>query len=272
MPYRLNASVDEQNHHRCHFPENHYIDDLDRRGMLIRVDNVLVDAEQLILRTFECDTDWCVRCKGTGAEKKFKGSCCTDLEVDLTRHEVELLEQLGEMAAQLKIKPSDPIAQAIRRLQKKKFTFLTDEKKELALRQTPHERCMLSWITRDGHYRCIVNTLCDRLGLPIDKYKPDPCFHFPFHYVEHEPGIYFMTTICKETYAWIGADKYVSKLRCLRQPKPGAPPAFRFLKYEIIHCFGEQLYNRLEAAAKPFLVRAGLESPEECACGEEAAC
>lgn len=268
MPYRINARIDEQNHYRCHAPESHYIEELKKRGGLIQLDNIMIDAEQLVRRTFQCDVNWCLRCSGEGAAKKYKGSCCTDLEVDLTGYEIEKMQELGRLAEQnLSFPAHDPVGAIVRRLTGGSFIEKT-EKGEMAIDHLPSGRCPLSWMER-GVFRCGINTLCLALKLPLSEYKPDPCYIFPLHYVEYKPGAYFLTIVTPETYKWIGADAYVAKLSCLRKPQPGAPPAYAFLKGEIILCLGEKFYAALTRAARPFLECDGMatQSSEYC-CGE----
>ena len=257
MAYRINSYVEEQNHTRCHAPERHYIKELESRGGLLRLDNVLVDAEQMILRRFLCDPNWCMRCSGEGSAKVYKGSCCTDLQVDLTKPEIGRLKMLGEMAlARLTFPSRDPLNDVAKRLSSGNFIEET-EKGELAIRHTRNGRCPVSWMDRDGTMRCGINSFCLALELPLGEYKPDPCYLFPLHYVEYEPGVYFVTVVSQESHEWVGADAYVSKLRCLSKPKPGAPPAYLCLKSEIIHCFGQNLYESLAEAAGTILERSG---------------
>lgn len=254
--FPINRRVDEQNHLRCHGPEHTYIRQLDQRGMLLRLGNVLVDAEQVILRTFRCNTLWCLRPEGEGATKKFKGSCCTDLEVDLTADEIERLKKLGRVAKKrLRLSPYDPLSEVVHRLQEEALTEETSYG-EQALRHTRSGRCILSWMDRDGSLRCGLNTLCARLDLPLTEYKPDPCFLYPLHFAEPYRGIYFVTLISPETYEYIGAHSQTAKMRCLRRPEPGAPPAYVQLKWEIILLFGESFYNELAKLAEPILKKA----------------
>ncbi len=250
MPYQIDPHVDLQNHYRGHAPEYYYIRQLSERGKLIQLDNILVDAEMMVERVFQCDIHWCLRCSGEGTGRKFNKSCCTDLEVDLTKGELELLQELRRRAEQsLTMAPRDPLAPVMQRLKENNFTNET-EKGETELTHLKNGRCPLSWMDKDGALRCGINSLCQRLGLPLAQYKPDPCYLFPLHYVEHEPGKYLLTIISPETYKFVGADAYVPKLRCLAKPQPGAPPAYLSLKWEIIYCLGQDFYRNLELAVQ----------------------
>lgn len=258
MAFKLNPYVDEQNHHRCHTDEQRYMRELDARGMLLRIGNMVIDAEQLVLRTFQCNSSYCTRCVKKDGKTTFKGSCCTDLEVDVTEEEVRRLHELGKIAKRkLRLPPGDDLSPIIERLAKNAFTETTS-KHETAFRHLSSGRCSLSWPAADGAVLCGINALCMALELPLNEYKPDPCFLFPLHYVEPVPGLYFITLLTSETYQYIGADAYVGKLHCLSKPQPGSPPAYQFLKGEINHCFSGGLYEALDEAAQPILKAHGL--------------
>ncbi|MCE5230927.1 hypothetical protein LLG95_15220 [bacterium] len=258
MPYKINAFMLDENHRRAHAPENYYLDRLRREGNLIEIDNIQIDAEQLVLRSFQCDTTWCVRSSGEPASRQFKGSCCTDLQVDVTEHESARLRELASIAEErLSLGIGDPMLPIVRRLRDGKFTERLD-RGDVAFRHLTSSRCALSWLTTAGVLRCGINTLCDRLGLPLEQYKPEPCYLFPLHYVEAEQGKYFFTLISSETYEFIGADHHTAHLKCLRKPKPGSPPAYQSLRFELILCLGEKFYEQLEEAAAEFLANRGI--------------
>ncbi|MEN6624741.1 MAG: hypothetical protein ABFD69_00780 [Candidatus Sumerlaeia bacterium] len=253
MPYRINDFMLSENHRRAHAPESHYIDQLRRKGHLIEVDNVQIDAEQLVLRPFQCDTTWCTRTTGEPTSRQFKGSCCTDLQVDITAHEISKIRELARIAEQrLAMGIGDPMLPIVRRIRDGKFTETVD-RGDVAFKHLGSSRCSLSWLNSNGVLRCAINTLCDRLGLPLEEFKPEPCYLFPLHYVEAIPGHYFFTLISGDTYDFIGADHHTAHLKCLRKPKPGALPAYKALKGELILCLGAEFYQRLEEAAAEFL-------------------
>lgn len=243
----------DENHRRAHAPENFYLDTLRERGHLIEIDNVQIDAEQLVLRAFQCDTAWCVRASGDPASRQFKGSCCTDLQVDVTPHETAKLRELAAIAEErLSLGIGDPLLPIVRRLRDNKFAETVD-RGDTAFRHLGSSRCSLSWLSTGGVLRCGINTLCEKLRLPLEQFKPEPCYLFPLHYVEAVPGRYFFTLITAETFEYIGADRHTAHLKCLRKPKPGSPPAYQALKYEITLCLGEEFYEKLEQAAAEFL-------------------
>src|SRR5436309_2017202 len=110
MPFAVNRVVDREEYTRHNCAERHYMDSLRERGLLVEIENVAVDADQLVLRTFQCDSGYCVRCSGEGAQKKVRGSCCTDLQVDITQNEEEKLVELARLADEkLEFTPNDPV-------------------------------------------------------------------------------------------------------------------------------------------------------------------
>lgn len=264
MPFKLNSYVSEQNHLRCHATERQYMADLEKRGLLLRIDNMLVDAEQLAQRTFQCDSGYCLRCSvSDSGASKYKGSCCTDLQVDITEEEADRVRELGRMArAELKLAPSDPLSKVVDRLVRDDFTERSP-KHDLIFKHLPSGRCALSWMTPGGSLRCGINSLCMALERPLVEFKPDPCYLFPLHYAEPIPGQFFITLVTAETYQAIGADAYVTKLRCLARPQPGSPLAYTFLRNEITHCFGAEFYERMEAGLHALPALAGSLPPIE---------
>lgn len=250
MAYTINRHIERQNHLRAHSSEIQYVRALEQRGKLMRLDNVDVDVEQLLERCFQCDTQWCLKCKGKGADKEYKGSCCTDLQVDVTETEIERIRELGRRVEEkLDIDKKDPLYKPLRNMLKDDFHGTTDAGEPI-LAHNHQGRCSLSWIDTDGSLRCSINTMCQRTGLDLMYYKAEPCFLFPLHYVEYEPGRFFLTLISEETKDAIGADTHTARLKCLKKPQPGSPPAYEFLKYEIILCFGEALYDQLVKEAE----------------------
>jgi hypothetical protein len=252
MQYQVSQRVDELEFRRHHTREVHYIGELREKELLLEIDNVAVDAEQLVLRTFQCNTNYCVKCSGMNGTKEYKGSCCTDLSVDLTDPEKEKLVEMARLAKQrLRFEPRDPIGRIVELLLMDEFSETNDEHEDV-LRHRSDGRCIMSWI-EEGTLRCSINTLCHRLGLSVEEFKPDPCYLFPLHYSEYSRNRFLLSILCEETRYWIGQHACVGKLACLRKPEKGAPPAYVYLRGEIEHIFGKQFYLELDRQAQPIL-------------------
>lgn len=255
MPFRLNPIVDQGEFDRHNNTEQYYMDQLRKKGLLLEIDNVFADAEQLILRTFQCNTNYCIRCTGHGADMEYKGSCCTDLSVDLTRHEMDKLKDMAEQAkAKLDFDETNPVGKIVDRVLAGKVTEVNEDH-ELVFLHKNNGTCAMSWFDPSGQFRCAINTLCMELDLSIPEYKPDPCFLFPLHYTEIGKGTYLLSMLTEETRSWIDQHAVVGKLRCLRKPEPGSPPAYTFLRGELEYVFGKEFYKILDELAQPILER-----------------
>lgn len=257
MPYRINPRIEEQNHLRSHATEACYVEQLRGRGRLIEIENIAVDAEQTVFRRFQCDSNWCLRRSGNGARCQYKGSCCTDLQVELTAHERQQLLELAQRARHhLSLPARHGARRAMNRLLEDQVFEVTD-KGELIFASLSSGRCPLSWLDGGSTLCCSINTVCEDLQLDLRQFKPEPCFLYPLHYVEYRPGRYFLTLITPETCEAIGADRYTARLRCLNRPQPGSPPALVSLRAEIELCFGQGFYQQLFRAARPWLRESG---------------
>jgi hypothetical protein len=229
------------------------MDMLRKRGLLIEIDNILVDGDQLILRTFQCDTNYCVRCTGAGAAREYKGSCCTDLQVDITGEEKDrLIDMANQARLKLPLKRNDPLTKVIDGILADKVTE-TNAEHEMMFRHKENGACAMSWIDSAGQLRCSINTLCERLGLDLRHYKPDPCFLFPLHYAQIGRDRFILTVLSEETRYWIEQHQAVTKLRCLRSPQRGSPPAYQFLRGEIEYLLSKRFFEELERRAEPIL-------------------
>ncbi len=255
MAHRLNRSVRAQDFLRHSLQEHKYLKDIRERGLLLEIDNILVDAEQLVLRTFQCNTNYCVQCTGSSATREYKGSCCTDLMVDVTGDEKTRLRELAEKArAELDLPADGQLGKIVDRVLNDKFTEINEDgEEELLHRDTG--ACTMSWIDETGQFRCSINSLVYKMNLKIEEYKPDPCYIFPIHYTEVGVDTYLISVLSEETRFWIEQDKCVGRLRCLRKPEPGSPPAYQALKGELEYLVSEDFYRELDIKAQDILKR-----------------
>jgi hypothetical protein len=255
MAHSLNRSVRAQDFVRHSVQEHKYLQNLKERGLLLEIDNILVDAEQLVLRTFQCNTNYCIQCTGSSATREYKGSCCTDLMVDITRDEKSKLKELAEKArGELELPADGQLGKIISRVLDDEYTEVNEDGEE-ELRHRESGACTMSWIDETGQFRCSINSLVYKMGLSIEDYKPDPCYVFPLHYTEVGVDTYLISMLSEETRFWIEQDKCVGKLRCLRKPEPGSPPAYQFLKGELEYLVNEEFYRELDVKAQDVLKR-----------------
>jgi hypothetical protein len=255
MAYRFNREVRAQDYIRHNVQERKYIDDLRDRGLLIELDNILADGEQLVLRTFQCNTSYCVRCTGSSSTREYKGSCCTDLMVDVTPFEKTKLTELAERArSEIKFTSGDPVGKIVDLVLRDRYTEVNEDEEEELLHRK-NGACIMSWMDGNGQLRCSINTLVYKLGLDIEEFKPDPCYVFPLHYAEVGLDQVILTVLSEETRFWIEQDKCVSRLRCLRMPEPGSPPTYQFLRGEIEYLLGKPFFRELDHRAQDILAR-----------------
>jgi len=262
--FHINKQVTGEDSVRALLSERAYVADLRDKGLALEIGNIVVDAPQIIERDFQCDTSRCVRLTKKG---KRKGSCCTDLEVNLTPNEERNLRRLakrrlalrrtggGKRAQETERDEKDggaPDEAAVRliarRLADSDSWLEKNYRGEPCLAHAKDGLCVLGYVSRDGRLMCALNAMAEAIGEPASKWKLMTCFTFPLHYVEYEDGKYLLTIICKENHENMDADKYLGKLRCLREPPAGAPRAYESLKEEIELLLGRLFYARLRKA------------------------
>jgi hypothetical protein len=254
MSFTLNETVNKENIRRCYSSEYFYMKLLKSKGMLLEIENIAVDSEQLIYRTFICNPKKCIRKNKKKGYFKYSGSCCTDLEVNITPAEASKIILLAEKAVEEPNEKSmKPYEKILKRISSNSFTQIT-EKGELALQHhIKSGRCVLSYINKNMNFLCVINELCGILNLKLEDYKPDPCFLFPLHYVEYKPGFYFLTVISEESFDYIGSDESVAGLSCLSKTDSDNPPAYISLEKEITYCFGKNFFRKLDETAKKMI-------------------
>lgn len=259
MPYPINPVLNEADFERHHSKERHYIERLREKGLAIELDNIVVDAEQLVLRTFQCDTTYCVTCAGSGDDLQYKGSCCTDLQVDLAPGDKAQLRSMARMAQdRLDLAPESPLREIVDLLLSGQ-AFETNADQEELFVHRPSGRCVMS-VMDGGRLKCSINMLASDLKLTLHEYKPSPCYLFPLHYGQFSPDGFILSVLCTETRSWIEQHACVGKLKCLRRPQPGSPPAYVFLRGEIEYVLGKDFYRELDRRAQPLLERFFQES------------
>lgn len=253
MAFHVKSEIIDGDNARHQIRERKYLDSLREKGLLIEIDSLLIDAEQLVLRTFQCNTNYCVSCSGGRGGKEYSGSCCTDLHVDVNEDEKAKIKELAELTkAKLDLGPSDPLFSIAQRVLRDDYTEIDDDGDQI-LQHRNNGSCVMSWMDSTGQLRCSINSLVEKLDLNLTDYKPDPCFIFPLHYAEIGQGRHIITLLSEETRHWIEQHEAVTKLRCLREPEPGSPPAYVSLRWELDYMLGDGFYETLDKLAQPIL-------------------
>ena len=247
--YTLRKAVSREDGVRALLPENAYIQKLREAEGVFEIGNVLVDRAQLIDRRFLCDSLHCMRY--VPSRKRYRGCCCTDLEVDLTPNELLAMRRccsryLASDGADAE-RPEYRIARRV---------LETEEWQDANYRGEPyltHSRekvCSMGYIARDGRLLCGLNAMAEALGEPVARWKPATCYVFPLHYVEYRPGHYLLTVVCGENHEYIDAAEEIGRLACLKKPQTEAPPAYVALRGEIEWLFGAPFYEKLRQLAQ----------------------
>jgi hypothetical protein len=252
LPYQLNGDVARHDFIRSRWTETQYIETLRKRGEIIEIGNVLVDAANLVRRRFLCDTRLCLRVEQREGRPHYFGSCCTDLLVEITPPEQERLVPLAQ--AYLKKVSNGPkaLVALARTIVDRDFVTHTS-KNEPVLADHPTNRCILSFIPGPGRLWCGVNGMAYALKRPVRDHKPDACFAYPLHYVDFAPDRWLLTTVGRKNYRMLGAWKEAALMPCLESPRADAPPAYVFLRREIEHLWGADFWQELDRQARPML-------------------
>jgi len=239
-----------------------YVQKLAERNELLVIDNIAVDAPNLVLRRFACDTRHCVRVEERNGRPWFCGSCCTDLVVELAEPERERLERLASVYLRRfprGLRSVRAVAQKIRGGE----IIAYSQKDEPILDDLHTNRCVLSYLDRQGVLRCTVNTMVEALGLRSEDYKPDACLAFPIHYVDYEPDRWFVTVINRQNYRPLGVARETASVRCLTRPLRDAPPAYVTLRRELEHLWGKRFWQQLDHHARRLLGTNAQPNPKQ---------
>jgi hypothetical protein len=249
MAFKINETITNEDRVRAVLPEVAYIEKLKEMGEALFIDNVLIDAPQLIERRFICDTLHCMR--RTGKHGHCKGSCCTDLEVNITPNEVLQMRRLAKKyLASSAAAPESPEYAVAKRVMEGDGWMDQNYRGEPTITHSKKNVCSLGHVDGEGRLLCAVNAMAAALGDPIAKWKLITCYVFPLHYIEYEEGRYLLTVLCRENHESLDAAPDIGRLRCINRPPKDAPPAYESLRGEIECLFGARFYTRLAEAAK----------------------
>ena len=236
-----------------------HVEQLAERDELLVIDNVAVDARNLVHRRFACDTRHCVRVESRSGRPWFCGSCCTDLVVEIPDPELDRLENLAKAYLRRFRNGQRPVRVVAQKIREGDILALS-QKDEPLLDDLRTNRCILSYLDRQGVLHCAINTMVEALGFRIEDYKPDTCFVFPLHYVDYEPDRWFVTMISRRNYRPLGVARETASVRCLSRPIRSAPPAYVSLRRELEHLWGKRFWQQLDRRARQLL---GKDAPPQ---------
>jgi len=252
MGFRVNQSLQREDSVRALLPERAYVRWLQEKGQAVRIDNVIVDAPEIIARRFLCDTAHCARL--SRKRGKLKGSCCTDLEVDLTPNEIRRIRRLARLYLESgNADPEAPFYAVARGVEDDDGWMDENHLGEPRLTHTRKKVCSMGFLDEEGRLLCALNAMAEALGAPVAKWKLQTSFLFPLHYVEYKDGEYLLTIIAEDNYENMEGCAEAARLRCVRKPPADAPRAYQSLRHEIETLLGKRFYRKLERAAEDYL-------------------
>lgn len=243
MIYNIRREMAAEDTVRATLPERAYVRGLIDDGDAIEIDNVVVDARELIERRFICDTLHCLRVK---KNDRLRGSCCTDLEVNLTPNEIQHLKDVAERYLDSPAAQTGGMAgQIARRIIEGDKVIDINHLGEKRLTHNKKKVCSLGFIDDDGRLLCALNAFADGIGEELPLVKLPTCYLFPLHYVEYEKGRFLLTLISEANYESLEGAYEVARLRCARKPPKDAPRAYESLRGEIEFTLGKSFYRRM---------------------------
>ena len=250
--FRLNERVAATDFLRSRLAERALVEELEAAGRILRVGNVAVDVPNLIHRRFRCDTRRCIRVSRRNGRKWYTGSCCTDLVVEITPPERRRLKRIARAYLHDVPDAPKPLVKAARRILDDGI-FAKTTTNEPCLDDHRTNRCILSYVDATGVFRCAAHAMILALGRHLESHKPDPCFAYPLHYVDYEPGRFFLTILNPTNCKRLGASKQTANMPCVTRPPADAPHAYVALRSELEHLWGRRFWCEIDRHARRLL-------------------
>ncbi|OPZ17605.1 MAG: hypothetical protein BWZ10_01172 [candidate division BRC1 bacterium ADurb.BinA364] len=239
MAVRFNQWLDKS---LCYYDfsvERRYADYLKETGRAIVIDNLIVDAPNVVERKFLCHTDLCL---GKRPEKGMRGKgCCSTFDVRVAPDEVKRIEPMLP-----RIKERFPyIARAIDQEGGEWWHYdAEDYNKTLNIKE--NGGCIFLGPRENGIFPCALHALALEDGLDPKRLKPSACIMYPLFMIELDDNEYLLTCTCAETHPVIcGAETEHHDFPCLNPNGKAAEPLYKAMGGVIEMMFGESAYRRL---------------------------
>jgi len=216
-----------------------YIEELERKNLLIRIENIFVDAKSLVKFFFVCNPELCVT-------KKKDKSCCGLPDIFVSNIEKDNLKKLfPRIKKQLNIKGD---IESI--LEKNKFNQYVLKKK--------NGHCILSFFDNNDNLRCIIHKICLEKGLNMEEYKPYMCSRWPLEFIKFNRNKYLLTACLPEVEDKIEAmPEGCSNFPCALNKSinsKGKLPLYIYMRETIEFLFGKDFWQRLDKEARKILL------------------
>lgn len=253
--HRLKQLVDDWMVESYHAPWRSYIKLKQDRGELVAVGNVLVDASNIFLKPFTCDSCVC----SPGLRPRGKQSCCAELEASVTQGEMDGIRKHFDKVDAV-LRRQDPAWARRPRTFEQCLEPQPDFTLQLAKRAG---RCVFSYHGPKDQLWCAVHTAGMEEGLDVFRLKPRLCSIFPLLLQELEDDTYLLSLLDEQNGSLIGFTSY-KELPCLHGTKTfGAkgPPTYLDFVGTLTGCFSRRFVEQLDAAARQWRGAKGLSTP-----------
>ena len=249
--FKLNKKIIDSEQELDDASVEQYIKKLKKENLLIIIDNVLVDAKNLVKRRFSCDLNRCIKKKKLSNKKiNLKNKSCFGLqEILLSKQETKQIEKIFPYIKNLLGKyRTDKIVDIKSILEKNRYN-------QYILKKTPgNKHCILSYFDNKNILRCVIHTVCINKNLSAEHYKPYMCSRWPLEFFNFGDNKYLLTACSREAEKELeDMAKSSSEFSCMRKQSKEDPPLYIYMKDTIIFLFGRNFWKRLDNLARSLL-------------------
>jgi len=246
--FRINKKVIDSEKELDDTSVKKYIHLLKKENSLIVIDNVIVDAKNLIKRRFSCNPKKCTKRKKlkNGKIVFIDKSCCGLPEIVLSSIELKKIKKISPFLFKLLKKYHPRIKYTLRSIIGK------NRYDQYFIKKTPNNKhCILSYFNEKGILRCAIDSVCEKLGFSSVDYKPYLCSLWPLQYFEFDNNKILLTVCSREAEKMLeNMPESCSEFKCMERQDLRDPPLYISMKNSIIFLLGENFWKRLKVAAK----------------------
>ena len=232
--------------------EDRFVDHLQRSGRALIVDNVVVYTQECFGRHFECDTATC----DPGLVKGLR-SCCNHLHVDLTRAEIDSIQQL--LPAIVRVMEAGDQSPGLKLLAAEENGFV-EMSEDFVPQLAKHKwGCVFAYREKGEAFQCAVHAAALAEGTKVSAVKPKICSFWPLVLIEYDDDQYLLTALTDETGVLLDDDEKHDRFPCLRDDDKG-PPLYKEFAPLLVEMFGHKFVSKLDRAYEEWsAARAGVE-------------
>lgn len=257
-------------------PAIHYLKQIDTEI----IGDIIVDVKNIILRPYACDGAHCLsmrrlpnRVEDYGFtfynDAAAYGDCCRGPVVFLSSDERQrIAEHLAGIIPHMSQEGQFVVKEYLRQQgdDKQPEAFAESARGTLAAHQDREldfakmhtiwgEQCIFRTLHHDGmcgQVRCAIHAYALHAGLSYLEVKPSDCWFWPLALVPLYTGQFLLTVHTEETRHFTEESESYARKRCLTEPIPGAPYIYQSFRQELVHVFGQEWFEALEARAAAY--------------------